>query len=548
MVSMFENLTMYQALKEACLDYPKGTAIFYEGNKISFGKLLSLVDYTSAILYNELGIRKDDVILLSQPNIPNVIILFYALNKIGAVANMVHPFTPFDQLLDIYHKTNCKLAFVFEQRVAKEVDKFKDIVNSIYITRIEDFLPPLKKASYHIFMNNKIRKKLLDYADFKYFYKLKTKNYSIEENMDCSKLSVLLHSGSTTGEPKIICHNDKAFNFIASHACEFLDCTSEFIKGKGMLSVLPSFHGFGLCMGMHSPIVNRFASVLIPKFTVKKVCKAFNHFDIATSIGVPTMYQTLIDSDLFLKNKHVKNLHVAFAGGDTLPKRLQSDFNMILKLKGSRCQLFEGYGLTEVIAVNCVNTFKDNKVYSLGKPASDVKFKFIDDNGNEVEPNVIGEICIMSGSCMLGYYNDEAATNSCLKDGWLHTGDLGYVDTDGFIHFSQRKKRVIKVSGVAVFPSEIESFIMQNFPQIKEICAIEVPDEKLGHAIKIIVSPVLNDSLLDEIREKCSSYLIRWAVPKEISFMSELPRTLYGKINFTKLQNDENVLRGVLHE
>ena len=443
---MFENMTMYQALKEACLDYPKGTAIYYEGNRISFSKFLYLIDKCSDALYNQLGVRSGDVVILSQPNIPNVLILFYALNKIGAICNMIHPFTPFDQLYDIYHNTNCKFAFVFEQRVAKEIDKFKKTSMNIYVTRIEDYLPIYKKVIYHLFMNGKIRHKLArsnGFIGFKYMYKMRNPGRNVPENNNYLKASVYLHSGSTTGDPKTICHNDAAFNFIASHALEFLSCSKEDIMGRGMLSILPSFHGFGLCIGMHSPLVNRFANVLIPKFSIKKVTSAMKHFDVAVLTGVPTMYQSLVESEQFKSLKQLKNLYVAFSGGDSLSPALQSEFDAIMEQKDSKCRLFEGYGLTEVIAVNTVNTFKNNKPNSVGRPCSNVSIKICGDGGNQLKTNEIGEIYISSGSMMLNYFDDNKLTRSTISKGWLKTGDIGYLDKDNYIYITGRCKNVI---------------------------------------------------------------------------------------------------------
>ena len=151
---------MYEQIYESIKDFPHGLAVYYQGTKISFAKLNKYIERTADIFVNRLGIKPGDIVMVSQPNIPEVLIIFYALNKIGAITNFVHPFTPFNQIRAIMKKTHVKVAFMFEQRIAKEVDKYRELADKIYVTRIEDFLPLGKKFIYHCFMNTAIRRKL----------------------------------------------------------------------------------------------------------------------------------------------------------------------------------------------------------------------------------------------------------------------------------------------------------------------------------------------------------------------------------------------------
>ena len=217
-----------------------------------------------------------------------------------------------------------------------------------------------------------------------------------------------------------------------------------------------------------------------------------------------------------------------------------------MKNKGSTCQIFEGYGLTEAIAVNSVNTYSHHKDGSIGYPASGVTFKILGENDEFLKPGEVGEILIKTPSRMNGYFLDEEATQATFFNEYLKTGDLGYMDEDGYIYFAQRKKRVVKVSGVGVFPTEIEKLV-QTVPGVKEVCAIEIPDDKLIHAIKLFVVATYFDKegMKENIIETCRKYLIRWAVPKEIEFVDKLPLTLLGKVDFNKLQIEENERRGI---
>ena len=548
-----ENLSCYEKLLEAVKDFPNGLAIYYQGKKITYRKFDKLINRMSDILVNRLNIQRGDVLLIAQPNIPEVLILFYAANKIGAVCDFVHPFTPFNQIKAIIKQTKAKYAFLFEQRVAKEVDRYREIADMVIVTRIEDFLPAGKKSFYHNFMNFAIRRKLGKWrGSFKGFTYLKdfkpTNNVPETVHNKGQETSILLHSGSTTGDPKTICLSDNNMNFVADHACEMLACTPEYIRGGGMLSVLPSFHGFGLCITMHAPLITRFATILMPKFSAKETVKIMKKTKVSCICGVPTMYENLLKEPKFAKNKRLKRLHVVFCGGDSLSGKLQEDFNKVMKENGSHCQMFEGYGLTEAVCVNIVNTFDHNKPGSIGYPISGAEFKIVDENGKEVPRGQVGEITLKSPAIMNGYFNDEKATKEAVKDGWLYTGDLGYMDEDNFVFFKQRKKRVVKVSGVGVFPTEIERLV-ENVPGVEACCAIQIPDPRLKNAIKLFVVAKYFDEegMRNSIMDTCRKYLIRWAVPKEIEFCDSLPKTLLGKIDFRSLQEQEDKKRGIIH-
>ena len=218
-----------------------------------------------------------------------------------------------------------------------------------------------------------------------------------------------------------------------------------------------------------------------------------------------------------------------------------------MKKNGSKCQMFEGYGLTEAVCVNIVNTFDHNKAGSIGWPISGVEFRIVDESGKELPRGEVGEITIKTPAMMNGYFNDEKATKNAIRDGWLFTGDLGYMDEDGFVFFKQRIKRVVKVSGVAVFPTEIERLV-ESVPGVEACCAIQIPDVRLKNAIKLFVVAKFFDEegMRNAIMEHCRKYLIRWAVPKEVEFVESLPKTMLGKIDFKTLQKQEDEKQGIL--
>ena len=542
---------MYQMIKEMAIAHPNVLAVYYQQRRMTFKQLLNRIDKTAAYLENKLGVREKDVITLALPNIPNVLILFYACNKLGAICNMVHPLTPYNQLKYIIDQTKSKWAFVFEQRVAKEVEKFKEIRDEIFVCRVEDYLPLFQHFGYHFFMNFRIRRKLgksWRFAGFKYTKSFKRKGkHSVEKLNNGKDVAVMLHSGSTTGDPKTIVLSNDNFNFIASCASEETCKTPEELIGfGGMLSFLPSFHGFGLGMTMHAPLSNGFASVLLPKFTPKEVVKAMRFTRITCMCGVPTAYEALINDEYFAKCPQLKHLHVAWSGGDSMSVVLQDKWDKIMQEQGSHCKLFEGYGLTESIAAIVVNTYDHNKPNCLGYPLKGVDVEIFSEDGKMLPPNEVGEIAVSAPSNMVSYFKDPNATDAAVKNGFVYTGDLGYKDEDGFIFFSSRKKRVVKVSGVGVFPTEVEHLV-ETVPGVKLVCAVQIPDARLQAALKLfVVTDYLDkEGLRQDIMHTCRKYLIRWAIPKEIEFRQELPRTQIGKVDFRKLQEEENKSRGI---
>ena len=541
---MLEDLTLYQAYKYGAEKAPKETAIYYFNGKLSFTKLLEKIDEMAAILQNQFLIKKGETVLVSLPNIPQTIILFYAINKIGAICNMVHPNSPCEVMQKYYDDADCKLAFLFDQKVYKELIDYRKFNGHIVVCQAESFLPHYQKRAYKI-KNSWATKMLRKEKKFFFYDDLKRiKIDGVEVPLSKEETSVLLHSASTTGESKTICLSSRSFNFTASRISEIMCMEPDELIGNSLVSVLPSFHGFGLCMTMHAPLVNSFGVVLIPKFSTKEIAKMMDKCrNVICICGVPTVFKALLNDKSFTKNKHLKVLRSCFSGGDSLNSAIKEAFDATMIKRKSKCRLFEGYGLTEALSVCSVNTHRHHKYGSIGYPITGVKFRILDDNDSPLRPGQIGEISIKSDNNMLGYFKDEKASKAVYtEDGYLKTGDLGYIDEDGFLYFKTRMKRVIKVSGVAVFPSEIEG-VISRMSGITAVCVIQIPDEKLINAVKAVI--VAKNKNKERIVAECQKRLISWAVPKEIEFVDSLPYTKYHKINYMKVQEEENKKRQI---
>ena len=537
------NLTLYQAFAQATRSSGDLTAIYYFKNKISFDKLMDKVDKWSKILQNNYNIQKGDTVLISLPNIPQVIILLYALNRIGAISNMVHPNSPFQVIQKYYDETNCKLAFLFENKVYKELKDYKNFKGNIIICEVETYFP-LKIKGHYKFWSRGVHHALAKVNKFEFFSQIKkSSDVVVEYPLTSEETSVILHSASTTGKEKSIRLSSRSFNFTATRTSEIMCMSSEELKGKCMISVLPSFHGFGLCMTMHAPLVNQFGIYLIPKFSASEVAKAMSYCKNAISIcGTPNVYKALLSDPNFTNSKYLKTLRSCFSGGDSLPSMVKENFDSLMIKRGSYCRLYEGYGLTEALSVCAVNTHRHHKVGSIGYPISGVEFKIFDDNNKELPPLKVGEIGIKSEHIMLGYLDEADNQDDIFHDGYLKTGDLGYIDEDGFLYFNSRKKRVIKVSGVAVFPHEIEG-VISRMSGIDAVCCIQIPDEKYVHAVKAVV--VARNKNKERIIEECKKRLISWSIPTEIEFVNKLPMTKLHKVNWKKVQEEEDKKRGI---
>lgn len=538
-----DNLTLYQALVNVANAYPNNVAIYYFSNRISFSKLLKEIDKWASILQKDFNIQKGDSVLISLPNIPQTLILLYAVNKIGAICNMVHPHTPPEGMQKYYDESNCKVAFLYDQKVYKKLDEYKKFKGDIVLCSVQTyFASKTIKKLFDIYYRS-VFKALSTNTKFTFFRKFKNnKDEAVEVPLNDNETSVLLHSASTTGDSKTIMLSSRSFNFTASKVAEIMCLPSEELVGKTMISILPSFHGFGLCMTMHAPLVNGFSIALVPKFRPSEIVKIMNRTKNVISIcGVPLVFKELLNEPGFRNNKYLKLLGSCFSGGDSLPSIIRENFDSAMIKRGSSCRLYEGYGLTETLSVSVVNTHRHHKYGSVGYPISDVSIKIVSED-KELEVGEIGEIAIKSKANMLGYYLDEEGSKKAYLGEYLKTGDIGYLDEDGFLYFVNRLKRVIKVSGVAVFPSEIED-VISHMPGIKGVCAIQIPDEKMTHAVKVLVVSDNKDPnrIVDEVKK----HLISWAIPKEIEFVNKLPYTKYHKVDFKKLQKLEDEKRNI---
>lgn len=542
------------------LEYPKGSmsrvvldtaqrkpdsiALSFMGKKTTYEKLSQKIDLAAKALAS-LGVKKKDVVTICMPNAPQAIYCLYAINRIGAVASMIHPLSSVNEIAFFVNEAKSKFVLTLDQFYKKfeEIeDKIK--VKKIILTKISSELGYVKSAAFKL-LNKKIKIKPNEKVVFWKDFIAGGKNYSgkyIFEAKD-KDLAIILFSGGTTGVTKGIKLSNLNLNALALQTKEM--CQKQ-VEDKKMLAAMPIFHGFGLGVCIHSMMVSGGQSILVPKFNVKEYAKLIKKNRPNFIAGVPTLYEALTRKE-YLKNVKLDCLMGVFSGGDSLSISLKKKFDQFLEEHGSTVHVREGYGTTECVTASCLTPYNKEKEGSIGLPYPDTYYKICKvGTKTEVPYGEDGEICLSGPSVMMGYINNEEENKKTLqthRDGkvWLHTGDLGSMDKEGFIYFKQRIKRMIITSGYNVYPSQIEN-VIDSHPAVQLSCVIGVKDNYKMQRVKAFV--VLkrdyepSEEMKKAILEYCSKSIAKYAMPKEIEFREDLPKTLVGKVAYSKLENE----------
>jgi len=527
--------TFYNILTENINDYKTADAVYFMGKRIKFKKFLDEIDRTANFLKN-IGVKADDVITICLPNIPSAFVAFYAVSKLGAIINMVHPLTPALTLCEIMKSTKSKIVFTLDLRFKENyenlnLNNFTCIVCSAY-----HHLPKVKAIFYRL-----INRKLCNFKSFNYInFKVcqKTKNMHIVPDNDYLKPALYLHSGGTTGDPKTIVLSCFAVNSNTAYVPYMIENPGSLV-GLSVLAVLPMFHGFGLSIGINGGLIHGATVIAMPMFSPKAIVKTMKKIPINYFLGVSAIYEALIKNKKFV-NKNTKKILRCFCGGESMPLNLKQRFDAVMKKGKSEAKLQEGYGLTEMVTVTAVNLKADSVVGSVGKPLPGLDAIVVDENNRIAK---MGEICFAGNTQMLGYLNDEKTNKEVFFEykgkRFVKTGDYGYIDENGYIFIKQRIKRIAKINGMAVFPLEIERDC-EELDFVLSACALSVPDKKYGEVINLFI--ILKDKnyskeqALTNLQNHLKSKLIKYAIPKKISFVEDFPKTNVGKIDFKKLE------------
>ena len=547
----YPHKTMYEMVEAAAKRHPNHVAYVFMGKKTTYTEFMKRIQAAAQGLY-KIGIRKGDKVTICMANTPQALDCFYALNRIGAIPNMIHPLSASQEIAFYLNFSKSKAILTLDQFYYKVAEILPQLENptEILIARVVDELPAPLSALYPLTKSARAVKKLPK-AGYTLWYDMVKAGKNTRLPAQKSRYDAcgaILYSGGTTGTTKGIMLSNLNFNALALQTIAASGFSMEEISNMKMLAVMPVFHGFGLGIGIHTPLVAGGTCILIPQFNVKVSAKTLMKQKPNLIPGVPTLFEALLRTE-DLEGADLSFLKGIFSGGDSLSPELKKKVDAFLREHNCSEQIREGYGTTECVTASCLTPKDYARQGSIGVPFPDTYYKIVEPGTtNEVGPNIEGEICISGPTVMLGYMDNPSETANTLRrhyDGriWLHTGDLGHMDQDGFVYFRQRIKRMIVTSGYNVYPSQLENIIDAN-DKVLLSCVIGVKDPYRVQRVKAYVVPMPgvepSEALKQEILDYCSGRIAKYAMPREIEFRKELPKTLVGKVAYRVLEEEAN--------
>lgn len=527
--------------------YPSLPALSYMGRIIPYSLLEKNIKITAKAFASS-GIKEGDKVTVCLPNIPQAIYCLYALNHIGAIASMIHPLSAESEIEFYLRTAGSKCAITLDQFYPKFEEVMKKYpLEKLIIASAGSELGTVKKVAFSLMNLGKTPKLPKNDTVMKWneFFALGKKFKGDEPKVKkCDNdVAVILFSGGTTGTTKGIMLSNLNFNALALQTAAMSHYDIHAMK---MLAAMPVFHGFGLGVCIHTMMVAGGLSILVPRFNVKAYANLIKTEKPNFIAGVPTLFE-VITRNPYLDGVSLDFLRGVFSGGDSLSVELKKKFDKFLDEHGSPVHVREGYGTTECVTASCLTPYCEEREASIGLPYPDTYYQICAvGTCEEVPCGEEGEICLCGPSVMVGYMNNEVETANTLRthaDGnvWLHTGDLGKMDEDGFVYFKQRIKRMIITSGYNVYPSQIEN-ILDAHPKVQMSCVIGVKDPYKMQKVKAFI--VLRDGIKpsedirQELHEYCKKNVAKYALPYQIEFREELPKTLVGKVAYTVLEKE----------
>ena len=544
----FTNRSIYNYLVNEVGEDKDYIAFNYFENRITYNEMFDKIDICARAL-RSYGVKEGDIVTICLPNMPEALYAFYACNKIGAIADMVHPLSSPEQIKFYLNESKSRFLFLVDfdyekfEKVIPETLVYKTILTSPKIS-----MPLGLNVGYTLTRSIRTKRPRMIDSDYMSWHDFMekgityTKNY--KANVKKDDIAVILHSGGTTGSPKGIMITNYSFNALARQSA--VNVINVRPRDK-IVTILPIFHGFGLGVCVHTPLCLKVETILMPEYDAKRFYKIWKNDRPHVILGVPTLWESMITNKKF-DDVDMSQLKYIVSGGDHLSVAAEENINKFLKKHGAKVKIAKGYGMTESVAATAY-TFPDcNEPGSIGVPMVGNKYKICDiDTGKEVKTGQEGEICVNGPTLMAGYLNNPKETKNMLRkhdDGltWLHTGDIGYIAENGHIFYTQRLKRMICVSGFNVYPSMIEE-VLEGHKAIKQACVIGIPHQYKVQVPKAFIvlneGYKLNNKLEKELGDLCKQKLAVFSVPKEYEVREELPKTMYNKVDYKRLEKEE---------
>ena len=543
----YSTLSMCGRVEEMVRQYPNYIAYEFMGKTTTYAEMWQKINACAKSL-KAIGIREGDKVTICMPNAPQTLCMFYAVNMVGAIANMVHPLSAESEISFYLRDSNSVAAITLDQFYPKfeSVRKTVDLP-CLIVTSVADELKPLLRVGYQLTEGRKnpkvprgpgvvLWKDFLKRGEHVEIYRIKRKD---------TDPAAILYSGGTTGVTKGILLSNRNFNALAA---QIVATNPFFHPGHKMLAIMPMFHGFGLGVSIHSMVANGGHCILIPRFTPQSYAELIKKHKPNLIAGVPSLFEALLRVKE-IEGADLSCLKGVFSGGDSLSIELKKRFDKFLHDHGATVSVREGYGTTECVTASCLTPIHKQKEGSIGIPFPDTYYKIVKPGTQEEVPyGEEGEICLSGPTVMLEYVNhpeETAQTKQTHADGltWIHTGDLGMMDEDGFIYFRQRIKRMIVTNGYNVYPSQLEN-ILEGHEYVHLSCVIGVKDPIKMQRVKafVVLKPgyVPTEACKQELMEYCRKHIAKYAMPSDIEFRDELPKTLVGKVAYRVLEEEEN--------
>ncbi len=543
----YPKTSMSRVVLDTATTYPKNIALSFMGKKTTFGELSDKIDLC-ARAFKAMGISEGQRVCLCMPNVPQTVFCLYALNRIGAIASMIHPLSAEGEIAFYLKEAECSVIVTLDQFYSKIANVQKSVpLEKVLIASVADALGLVKSVGFKLTQGRKIpavpkTDNVILWNDFIDLGKKYSGEYLVDKSGDDT--AVILFSGGTTGVTKGILLSNLNFNALA---LQTIHMCNRPVTGKRMLAAMPMFHGFGLGVCVHTMMVAGGTSILVPRFTPKEYAELIVKEKPNYIAGVPTLFETLTRNS-YLDGKKLDSLMGVFSGGDSLSIELKKKFDKFLADHGADVRIREGYGTTECVTASCLTPFHKEVEGSIGFPYPDTYYKICKVGTEEEIPyGEDGEICLTGPTVMKGYLNhpeENANTLRVHSDGrtWLHTGDLGNMNEDGFIFFKQRIKRMIITSGYNVYPSQLEN-IIEAHEAVQMSCVIGVKDPIKMQKIKAFVvlreGYAPDEKTLASLKEHCKKNIAKYALPYDIEIRKSLPKTLVGKVAYTVLEKEE---------
>ena len=538
MLPSADNYNCYEYLKVCTQIYDDVYMMQHFGAKYLRSEIFHDIDALSSYFQNELKLKKGDVYTVFMPTTVQSIISIYALNQIGVIVSPVHPLMSSEYLKDVMKETNSKGVMILDILSKKHAETINEMGLPCLVCCSSDYSKGIKRFGTKT--GEKILKCIYPKLKNTTYYKdaIKTHKAFVPVKNNGDDIAVYLNGGGTTGKSKTIKLSSKALNELVQRV-SVLD--EIHIPGEeAEIIVLPMFHSFGLCLGVHMAICNSARLIPMMQFDAKLFNKLMRKNLVVGVMGIPSMFQKLMKEEHF-DGPWLKNIRLMFCGGDDVSEKFLDEFNSYFEKWGAVGRLRQGYGLTEVASVCCTNTNTDNRKGSIGKALDGVRIEIWDDDHKKLPTGEIGEIVISGPTAMSGYFSPDGPDDLGLYtdengEKWVLSGDLGYQDEDGYFFFSGRKKRLIIISGYNVYPNDIEKKIGE-LDFIKEVCAVQgwQGDKSIVRLYASLKTSGDEEEYKEKIRSVCVENFSKFYYPKEIIFMKELPQTPLMKVDFMKL-------------